>query len=167
MRVLNPVQVKGPTRTSILMLPDNDHITNVIRTYKAYYEWDLLEAIRKQKRQGVYVDVGAHYGNHSVFFAIECLSSRVISIEANPSNFYGLQQSILANKLESKIYPINVAIHSSWKKVKPSIPCETNTGTGMVEEDSQGLIDARRLDEILFDIEDIAEIGRASCRERV
>ena len=43
-----------------------------------YYERDLLDAIRGRHLQGTFVDVGAHYGNHTVYFALECGAQRLI-----------------------------------------------------------------------------------------
>lgn len=51
---------------------------------EGFYELPLLEAIRGANRQGVYVDVGAHLGNHSVFFACHCPATKVIAVEARP-----------------------------------------------------------------------------------
>jgi FkbM family methyltransferase len=46
-----------------------------------WYERELLDAIKAQQRAGVYVDVGAHIGNHAVWFARYCPSTWVVAIE--------------------------------------------------------------------------------------
>jgi len=150
--------VQGPSRKATLVMPKGDHISNYINKTKQYYENDLLDAIRGFNKTGVYVDVGAHYGNHTVFFALECPSTKVISIEANPITFSGLKQSIKVNNLGDKVTAHHLAIHTSWKRVRSSIPSPTNTGTGMVENDENGDVRACRLDEILCDIKNIAVI---------
>lgn len=45
------------------------------------YEQDLLEAIRDERRAGVYIDVGAGVGNHARFFADACRAELVIAVE--------------------------------------------------------------------------------------
>ena len=155
---LHNIRIQGPTRPAVLVLPEHDHITNVVLRYNTYYEIDLLNAIRAQKRSGVYVDVGAHYGNHTTYFALECSSTRVVSIEANPETYSGLVNTISANGLVGKVTSYNLAIHPIWKKVKSMIPDTANTGTGMVKEELSGNIDARPLDEVLANIENIAVI---------
>lgn len=44
------------------------------------YENTLLKSIRAMKLEGTYIDVGAHVGNHTLFFAIVC-GVNVIAIE--------------------------------------------------------------------------------------
>jgi len=62
----------------------NDHITGQIIGKKRFYELDLLERIRALGIKGLYVDVGAHIGNHSVYFARYCPATHVIAVEADP-----------------------------------------------------------------------------------
>lgn len=62
-----------------------------------FYELRLLEKIRSLNIKGVYIDVGAHHGNHSIYFDKFCPSEKVISIEGNPYNFNYLKQNINNN----------------------------------------------------------------------
>ena len=64
---------------------------------KEFYELKLLEKIRYLNIKGVYIDVGAHHGNHSIYFDKFCKSKKVISIEGNPHNFKYLKQNINNN----------------------------------------------------------------------
>ncbi len=65
-----------------LAAPKGDHITRILRRGD-FYELDLLEAIRKLEVEGVYVDCGAHVGNHTVYFAKFCKATDVYAIECN------------------------------------------------------------------------------------
>ncbi len=65
-----------------LAAPKGDHITRYLRG-GAFYEIDLLEAIRELEIEGAYIDCGAHVGNHSVYFARFCKSTEVYSVECN------------------------------------------------------------------------------------
>jgi FkbM family methyltransferase len=62
-------------------------ITLRMRGSHAFYEPDLLRAIRDLNVEGAYVDVGAHIGTHTVWFAKACRSTRVISFEPSPRYF--------------------------------------------------------------------------------
>ena len=53
---------------------------------------------------GTYIDIGAHHGNHSVFFDKFCKSTRVISIEGNPFNFRYLCSNIKNNNCNNILY---------------------------------------------------------------
>lgn len=44
----------------------------------------ILQWIAARKLRGTYVDVGAHIGNHSLFFAAFCPSTKLICIEGHP-----------------------------------------------------------------------------------
>jgi FkbM family methyltransferase len=58
--------------------PRVDHLFRHIRYYHAFYELDLLEAIRdvlvkkSLMNKAIAVDVGAHTGNHSIFLSKYC-----------------------------------------------------------------------------------------------
>ncbi len=69
---------------SMLTAGINDHITGQIIGKKRFYELDLLERIRALGVKGIYVDIGAHIGNHAVYFARYCHATHVIAIEADP-----------------------------------------------------------------------------------
>lgn len=75
----------------------NDHIANMMRKAGSFYELDLLEAIRDREIKGIYIDVGAHIGNHSVYFLKETDASTVISIESFPGNYELLKKNIQRN----------------------------------------------------------------------
>ena len=62
----------------------DDHISKMIQRRQAFYEHDLLERIAKMRLPGMYIDIGAHIGNHSVFFARHTECSHVVAVEADP-----------------------------------------------------------------------------------
>jgi FkbM family methyltransferase len=155
------VTIAGPSRLASLTLPEGDHITLAIERAGAYYEQEMLAAIATCARGGTFVDVGAHYGNHSVFFGLECAAERIVAIEPNPSTFTGLVQNLRNNGLEGIAEPIQAAIHPSWRQVdvylpswgpSPGNPAVTNTGMSRVEEArGEAATVALPLDEALSD----------------
>jgi FkbM family methyltransferase len=151
------VPVQGPSKRAELRLPQYDHITLAVQGSGTYYERDLLEAIRRCDVRGTYVDVGAHYGNHTLFFALECPATRVIAIEPNPTSFEGLRGNLHANGVTTGVTCLPIAIHPRWSHVRlaplPWLPREgsparTNSGMhGVVGAD--GPMPAARLEAAL------------------
>lgn len=65
---------------------------------KKYMELDMLEAIRDLPyREGIWLDVGAHVGNHTVYFAKHCKADRVWAFEPNPDAYEALKINIEGN----------------------------------------------------------------------
>ena len=100
-RPLVRVRVTGPQRAATLVLPVRDHITEAVQRSGTYYERDLLDAIHGRAVRGVFVDVGAHYGNHTTFFGLECGAEHVIAIEPSPLAFAGLLETVAENGLRA------------------------------------------------------------------
>jgi FkbM family methyltransferase len=67
------------------------------------YEEEFLEYVRALGRVGEYVDVGAHLGTHSLWFAKMCPATRVHAIE--PVRRYAdvVRRNVAANELEGKV----------------------------------------------------------------
>jgi FkbM family methyltransferase len=160
--------VTGITRDARLTLPAGDHITLAIERSGTYYEHELLHAVNTLPRGGTFVDAGAHYGNHSVFFGLECGADRIVSIEPNPMTYAGLVRNLEQNGLADRATAVNVAIHESWRRVDIDIPewnpgpenaAISNTGMARVEAAAgAGTVDAMPLDEVLAGIEDVTLI---------
>jgi FkbM family methyltransferase len=67
------------------------------------YEEPFLEHIRKAGREGVYVDVGAHLGTHTVWFATLCPSTKVHAFEPVGRYAEVVRRNIADNGLEDKV----------------------------------------------------------------
>jgi FkbM family methyltransferase len=67
------------------------------------YEEEFLEYVRSLGRVGEYVDVGAHLGTHSLWFAKMCPATRVHAIE--PVGRYAdvVRRNVAANELQAKV----------------------------------------------------------------
>jgi FkbM family methyltransferase len=91
--------------------PD-EHILRAIRDRQSFYESDLLEHLsRNGPGRGVYVDVGANIGNHSVFFG-RFLADHVVAIEPNPALLCLLERNLRVNGV-THWTALRVAIGSS------------------------------------------------------
>ena len=79
-----------------------DGIYNVMSHDKQYYEMDLLNYIRSLELKGVYVDVGAFIGTHTVFFSKECKGcTRVYSFECLHDSYKLLMNNVANNDCEN------------------------------------------------------------------
>src|SRR5512139_3594021 len=136
-------RVKGPTCEAVVCDDPDDWEARALATGR-YYEQGLLEAICAKNLVGVYLDIGAHVGNHSAFFALECPAVRVVALEPNPPSFALLRQTIAANGLVGRADWLNMACHPSWQAVDVIPGPPGNTGMATVIEGSQ--IPAIRLD---------------------
>ena len=72
-----------------------DSIFDRIATEKTFYEHQLLEKAQSLNLEGVYIDIGANIGNHSVYFNRFCNATKVYSFEIDEAIF-----SILKNNME-------------------------------------------------------------------
>lgn len=87
---------------------DDDGFTETPYVYRTLtagrvYEEQFLEHIRALDRSGVYVDIGAHLGTHTVWFASVCAATHVHAFEP-VSRFAGVvQRNVTANDLEGRV----------------------------------------------------------------
>jgi FkbM family methyltransferase len=75
-------------------------IHNDIRIFseaETFYELPMLEAIRKLNRKGMYIDVGANVGNHSIYFCTQCPATVTIAFEPDPESYSLLEENVNAN----------------------------------------------------------------------
>jgi FkbM family methyltransferase len=159
------VPVTGPARSATLLLPEGDHITLAVQRLRTYYERDLLDAISARSPRGTFVDVGAHYGNHTVYFALECHAERVVAIEPNTPAFSGLLQNVAANEIGAVTQALPLAVHPELTHVavvplpwrpRPGSGAVSNSGMMTVTEAAEGGVRAARLDDLLVDAGTIA-----------
>lgn len=165
-RPLIRIRVTGPEHEATLVLPERDHITEVVQRSGTYYERDLLDAIRARGRGGTFVDVGAHFGNHTAFFALECEAAHVVAIEPSPPAHAGLLETVAENGLRPRVTVHRVAAHPVWRQVAMTTlpwsapagaPTRTNSGrVGVAATSGRGDAPAAPLDEIL---DGIAGVG--------
>lgn len=121
---------------------ETDHIGRIIGR-GTWYEQDLLDdAFDRIHGSGVAIDVGAHVGNHSLWFA-RAMGLNVIALEPNPVTFQQLIRNVELNDLSRTPYPggpsvwcQNIAAGSrpGWGRVtEPAIA--HNSGTCAVVRD--------------------------------
>jgi len=75
-----------------------------------FYEPQMLEYIREHYQGGVFVDVGACQGNHSLFFAKFCAPKLVIAIEPVADNVAYQRRHYALNDVERLVRVYNCAV---------------------------------------------------------
>jgi FkbM family methyltransferase len=96
----------------------DDGFTDVPYVYRhaakgGWYERPFLEHIRSLELRGVYVDVGAHLGTHTLWFARLCPSTHVHAIEP-VARFAGvLRANLAANGVDDKVTVHEVGVAGS------------------------------------------------------
>jgi len=137
-----------------------DHIPKVMKRSGKFYEEELLSAIKNLELTGTYVDVGAHIGNHTVFFANECSSNKVISFEATPQTYQLLKKN--CDTLIQKPHHVSQVpvLDDETKQVFVKIIDRNNTGMNKVAipspEDCVTTVGTTTLSEALKDEDQVS-----------
>lgn len=136
---------------AVLHVDPEDHLGKWIAR-KGWYELDLLEdALKRVTGPGTALDVGAHIGNHAIYFALAC-GLDVVSIEPNPATLKRLQVNIDANP-SANIRAVHAAVDRKAAR-GTSIPGPAgNTGMATVEIDKAGDVPVIALDSL--DVQDV------------
>jgi len=82
---------------------------------------DECYMLKPDNKELIIIDVGANIGLFSYYAYLKCQNSRIISIEANPTNYKILNKNIQNNRLGSNIIPINSIVSSSTKQMTISV----------------------------------------------
>lgn len=122
---------------------------NVTKTIKKgrFYEQKFLRYISKQNIKGVYVDVGANIGNHTLFFGLFTEATKILSFEPHPKVFKILKENIKNNKLSNKVTAYNAALGEKNGKCSIEIEPSDEVGGSRVVEGAD--IDQWKLDKFL------------------
>jgi len=113
---------------------------NQIRETNTFPEVELLKKIRSLNLKGLYIDVGANVGTHSVFYAKECMADYVFSYEPIGHFFRCLYANAYLNNCRFTVGPRKMAVLNY-------------TGNGIMQNGGQGeehcfLVDSKS-DEII------------------
>jgi len=136
---------------------NNNILYRALYTTRKFYEIDLLMAIQALNLRGVYIDVGASIGNHSLFFAGACMSTKVYSFEPFEKNYKLLERNIKNNAFVNKIIPQMIAISDTTEELGLDPGPSINPANTKVVEGGYG-IPASTIDIIFKDINMISLI---------
>lgn len=111
---------------------ETDHIGRIIAS-GTWYEKDLLDDARNRvKGPGTAVDVGAHIGNHTLWFAL-AMGLQVVAIEPNPASYTQLAVNIAANRVDARLIAAAAGRTSAWGTSVPAKPGNTGMATFVVD----------------------------------
>lgn len=122
----------------------------------SFYEQEELSIIESHFDGGVFVDLGANIGNHSIFVASFLSPERVVSVEANPETFSLLRSNITMNNLDYLIEtgsgPIAVGDRAGYGSI--DVPKNNLGGARVHCEDSESSASIRiaKADDLLSNV---------------
>lgn len=126
---------------------EEDHIARTIRRTGTFYEAELLADVRSRLFFAeCAVDVGAHVGNHALYFA-HVLGLRTIAFEPNPATYDHLVANVQSNGLAEICRTRNAAVGALAGKVRAVAASDRNSGMATVEADSAGSVAMVTLDD--------------------
>ena len=126
-----------------------DHIAKVIRETSTFYEAEMLADARSRLfYPACVVDVGAHVGNHTVYFA-HVLGVRTLSFEPNPATFRQLELNVSDNGLAPLCSLYNAAVGAATSRARAEPAPDQNSGMATVALDPEGAVNVVALDDVL------------------
>lgn len=149
----------SPVPFSLEGYNDDDLIAYVVRTQQTFFDVDLLEYVAMVgPRGGIYLDVGANIGNHSVFFATFC-ASHVVAFEPNPELQRLLENNLRRNGVADRATVVPVGLSATEETGSMEIRSEhrDNIGASHVARGSQRagaghVVSLRPLDAVLSEL---------------
>jgi FkbM family methyltransferase len=156
-----PAHCGGPAAR--IEVNETDHIGRII-TRGTWYEQDLLDDARHRVAgPGLAVDVGAHIGNHALWFAL-AMRLNVVALEPNPDSYSQLARNVAINELSApdpvgpwvRLLPVAAGARRGWGRVQPPA-LQGNSGTVSVKRDrgddqqDGGQVPITTLDELRLD----------------
>lgn len=146
---MKQITLAAPGRRVRLELDDpEDHISRRIIRRRDWYERDLLNDVRRRAPRGTAIDIGAHIGNHSLWFAAVC-GMRVVALEPNPRSFAQLHRNVDLNALDVTIIP--AAVGGTLGRARLEEPNPGNSGMSYTVSDAAGGIPVVTVDSLGLD----------------
>lgn len=148
------VQIIAGQKSFALTFPhSDDHIARTIRQTGTFYEAEMLRDLQSRLFfPAVAVDIGAHVGNHTTFFA-GVLGLSTYAFEPNPTHFSLLRSNLQANGLDGRCTLFNVALGARSGHGTIDEAVATNSGMSRVTPAAYGPIEVRSLDAALPHLE--------------
>ena len=121
----------------------------ILRKTGCFAEYDLLaDARRFLLPNEVVIDVGAHIGNHTIFFAAVC-QSFVLAFEPDAQNYLALQRTVAVNGLQDQVKTYQAAVSSANGFGHMVDGPRGTPGTRRLAVTSDGAVPVIRLDDVM------------------
>jgi protein O-GlcNAc transferase len=139
----------GGKRVTLRFASAEDHIARTIKATGGFYEAELLADVRSRLFfPECAVDVGAHVGNHTLYFSM-MLGLKTIAFEPNAQTFELLAANVRENGVESSCRIRHAAVGASAGRARAIAASEGNSGMAKVASDATGDLPLLCLDEEL------------------
>jgi FkbM family methyltransferase len=116
------------------------------------YEQEELIIIKENFTEGIFVDIGANVGNHSIYACLDLNASRVIAFEPAIFQHTIFSFNIIINNLQKNIELYKLALSSRVGTGRLLTPVANNCGRAYLNNKSQGeIVDLSKGDLILKD----------------
>jgi FkbM family methyltransferase len=133
--------------TYVLEVVCDDLLGDLLARMGRPYEEVLLRLVTALTAPGDHiVDVGAHMGNHSVYWALA--GRRVTAFEPNPPVAEILERNVRRNGLSRFVTISRLALGAHGEPGRLAIGDTYNLGTVAVEPDDNGPVEIARLDDL-------------------
>lgn len=148
--------VRLPEGLTMQVLP-GDYINKKVGAGR-FYEQEMLDYVRRQFPAGMrIVDVGAHIGNHTLFFAACCQAARVDAFEPNPPVLALLRENVRRNGLKTVVVH-GVGVGAASGRAHLQAGSQGNTGMMRLKTDTDGAIEVVTLDDTITHPVDLIKI---------
>lgn len=137
-----------------LTLLNTCFVSDHIRETRSFYELEFLRYLgQRLSRETLIFDVGAHIGNHTIFFA-KVLGTQVLAFEPNPLAFKRLEENVARNGVSARVtcYPFALSDeigHVHMQRWNPEDVGSTSIVDSSSSSDSAFEVETRVLDEFL------------------
>lgn len=139
----------GGKQVTLRFASEQDHIARTIEATGGFYEAELLADMRSRLFfPECAVDVGAHVGNHTLYFSM-MLGIKTIAFEPNAETLELLEENVRENGVESMCRICHAAVGASAGRARAIAASEDNSGMTRVESDASGDVPLIRLDDAL------------------
>ncbi len=135
-------------------LPDrNDHIQKTIALTSSFYEPEMLGDMQARlsaldaPENAMAFDVGANIGNHTIYFG-KVLGLNTIAFEPTPRSHAVLCKNIALNQLEGHVQALQIGAGAQAGRATVQTRDAANWGMNQLNENSDGAIEIKRLDDI-------------------
>jgi FkbM family methyltransferase len=113
------------------------------------YEEPFLEHIRGLGRRGEYVDVGAHLGTHTVWFAALCPATHVHAFEPVERYAHVAERNVEANGLSDRVTVYRLGLAALAGRARNHLSREHQVGFESTAHDVDEEFDVVRLDDVV------------------
>ncbi len=136
-----------------------DHIQKIIYKERNFYEIETLEYL--QNKYGNFkriLDIGSNIGNHMLFYCSKMQAQEVVCFEPNEFNHSVLTKNVELNNLQQSVTIQYCALGATAGKGVQKDFSLMNTGMNRIEQDQQGTVEIKRLDDFGYSQIDFVKI---------